>query len=461
MIAVILAAGKGTRMKSKLPKALHPICGKPMTRYVIDACKDSNVDNVIVVIGHEAELVREGLGNDVRYVTQEEQLGTGDACRQAIEAISDMDGDVLVLPGDTPLISADILQNLIQSHVSSGADATLLTTILPDGGNYGRVLRSADGLVSAIVEAKDATDEQLRIREINAGIYCFKLDLLRTYLSRIKPENAQGEYYLTDVVGLLAQNGHHIEAVVCDDPHVVEGVNDRVQLAKLAAIVRQRILERLMLEGVTIIDPSATYIDADVQIGRDTVIYPQCLIEKHSTIGEGCIIGPCTRLVNVKLGNGVTVLYSNIVDSSVGDGTRIGPFANIRPGCLIGRNVKIGDFVEAKNAEIGDHVSMSHLAYVGDSFVGEHTNIGAGTITCNYDGYAKHRTVIGKNCFVGSNVTLIAPVEVGDGALIAAGSVITDNVPSDALGIARCKQTIKDGWAKRRRELMERRKDNA
>lgn len=460
MIAVILAAGKGTRMKSKLPKALHPICGKPMTRYVIDACKNSEIDDITVVIGHGAELVREGLGDDVRYAIQEEQLGTGDACRRAVEAIGHTDGDVLILPGDTPLVSSEVLRKLIESHTASKADATVLTTILPDGGNYGRVIRTADGSVAAIVEAKDATPEQRQVREINAGIYCFKLNLLMTYLQQLRPDNAQSEYYLTDVIGLMVRDRRRVEAVVSDDTDAVEGINDRLQLARLTAIVRQRILERLMLDGVTIIDPSTTYVDADVQIGKDTTIYPQCVIEKGTTIGEECTIGPCTRLVNVTMGNEVTVFFSHVVDSSIGDGTRIGPFANIRPGCRIGKKVKIGDFVEAKNAEIGDSVSMSHLSYVGDSFVGEHTNIGAGTITCNYDGYSKHRTTIGKNCFVGSNVTLIAPVEVGDGALIAAGSVITENVPGDALAIARCTQTIKDGWAKRRRELKERRTNN-
>ncbi len=452
MIGIILAAGKGTRMKSKLPKALHPICGKPMTRYVIDACKESGIETVVVVIGHGADQVREGLGDDVRYAVQEEQLGTGHACKEALLEIDADEGNVIVATGDTPLLAADVLRSLAENHVSSGSAATVLTAILDDAGHYGRIIRADDGSVRAIIEAKDCTPEQRAVREMNSGIYCFSLPLLRKYLDEIKPANAQGEYYLTDVIGLMVANGHKVSALVSDDTDIVLGINHRVDLAHLTSIVRQRILERLMLDGVTIIDPSSTYPDYDVQVGRDTVIYPMTVLEKGCRIGEGCIIGPSTRLVNVELGNEVTVLSSTIVDSTVGDGTRIGPFANIRPGCRIGRDVKIGDFVEAKNSEIGDSVSMAHLSYVGDSTVGERANIGAGTITCNYDGRTKNRTVIGKNAFIGSNSTLVAPVEIGDGAYVAAASAITENAPPDSLAIARSRQTVKEGWAKRRRE---------
>ena len=453
MVGIILAAGKGTRMKSKLPKALHPICGKPMTRYIIDACKGSGVEDCIVVIGHGADEIMEGLGGDVRYAVQDEQLGTGDACKRAVALLGDRETDVLVLPGDTPLVSSDVLKQLVAEHSSSDAAATVLTAILDDAGHYGRVIRAPDGSVQGIVEAKDASPEQQQIREINTAIYCFKVSLLREYLDQITPTNVQCEYYLTDVVGLIAAAEHKVGAVVSEDPNVVLGVNHRADLAHLTGIIRSQILERLMLDGVTIVDPSSTYVDFDVRIGADTVIHPQTVVEKGSTIGEGCAIGPCTRLVNVKLGSEVTVLFSNVMDSTVGDGTRIGPFANIRPGCRIGNRVRFGDFVEAKNAEIGDSVSLAHLAYVGDAAVGENTTIGAGTITCNYDGFEKHRTTIGKNVFVGSNVTMIAPVEIGDGALIAAGSVVTDNVPGDSLAVSRAEQTVKEGWAKRRREL--------
>lgn len=455
IVGIILAAGKGTRMKSKLPKALHPICGKPMTRYAIDACKGSGVQDCLVVIGYGSEQVQEALGEDVRYVVQKEQLGTGDACKRAAELLGDRDIDVLVMPGDTPLVSSEILRRLAADHASSEAAATLLTTVLDDAGDYGRVVRTSDGSVQGVVEANDASPEQLAVREINTSIYCFKLPVLRKYLEQITPANAQAEYYLTDVIGLMVADGHRVGAVVSEDPNVVLGVNHRADLAYLTGIVRSQILERLMLDGVTVIDPSSTYVDFDVQVGADTVIYPQTVMERGCSIGEGCTIGPSTRLVNVELGNEVTVLSSNVVDSTVGEGTRIGPFANIRPGCRIGKNVKIGDFVEAKNAEIGDSVSMSHLAYVGDASVGEHTTIGAGAVTCNYDGFQKYRTTIGKNVFVGSNVTMIAPIEIGDGALIAGGSAVTDDVPGDALAVARSRQEVREGWAKRRRERKE------
>ena len=452
MIGIILAAGKGTRMKSRLPKALHPICGKPMTRYIIDACKSSGIEDCIVVIGHGAEQVRQGLGDDVRYAVQTERLGTGDACKRALELLGDADVDVLVLPGDTPLVSSEVLSQIISEHSASGDEATVLTTILEDAGHYGRVIRTSGGSVQRIVEAKDASPEERQVREINTAIYCFRLPALRQYLGKITPANAQGEYYLTDVIGLMVGDGHKVGAVVSEDPNVVLGINNRVDLAYLTGIIRIQVLERLMLDGVTVIDPSSTFVDIDVQIGQDTTIYPNTVIEKGSRIGEGCTIGPSTRLVNVQAGNDVTILFSNIVDSAIGDGTKVGPFANIRPGCRIGSGTNIGDFVEAKNSVIGDRVSMAHLTYVGDAEVGDDTNIGAGTITCNYDGFEKHRTVIGRNVFIGSNVTMIAPVTVGDGALVAAGSVVTEDVPGDALAIARSRQTVKEGWAKRRRE---------
>ena len=452
MIGIILAAGKGTRMKSSLPKALHPICGKPMTRWVIDACKESGVTECVVVIGHGAGEVREGLGADVRYAVQEQQLGTGHACKEALIEIEATEGNVIVATGDTPLLSAEILKRLAEGHVSSEADATVLTAVLEDAGHYGRIIRASDGSVQAIIEAKDCTPEQKTVREMNSGIYCFKLPLLRKYLAEITPANAQGEYYLTDVISLMVKSGHRVAALVSDDEDIVLGINHRVDLAHLTGIIRRRILEKLMLDGVTLIDPCSTYADADVVVGRDTVIYPMSVLEKGCRIGEGCVIGPSTRMVNVEIGDGVAVLMSNLVDSAVGDGTRIGPFANVRPGCRIGAKVVMGDFVEAKNSEIGDGVSMAHLSYVGDASVGEGANIGAGTITCNYDGKAKHRTVIGRGAFIGSNSTLIAPVEIGDGAYVGAGSTITEDVPPDSLAIARERQSVKEGWAKRRRE---------
>lgn len=451
--AIVLAGGKGTRMKSRLPKALHKICGKAMTRYVVDACKTGGVEDCIVVVGHEAEQVQAGLGDDVRYAIQTEQLGTGDACKRAIELLDDDSiSDVLVTPGDTPLVDAAILRTLNEKHLASGAAATVLTTILEDAGNYGRVLRDSSGSVLRIVEAKDASPDERKVGEINAGIYCFNLPLLRKYLSQLTPVNAQGEYYLTDVIGMMVEAGHTVGAVVSEDQNIVLGANNRVDLAALTTIMREKILDQLMVDGVTIIDPSSTHVDSGVVIGRDSVVYPFSVIEGQTRAGEGCVIGPSTHLKNVQLGDSVSIVHSVAESSIIGSGTKIGPFANIRSGCNIGERVKLGNFVEAKNSVIGDSVSMAHLSYLGDAEVGEGSNIGAGSITCNYDGFAKHKTKIGKQVFLGSNTTLVAPVNVGDGSLVAAGSVITEDVPENALAIARSKQSVKEDWAERRRE---------
>lgn len=453
IVAVVMAAGKSTRMKSRLPKPLHPICGKPLLAYLLDACEQAGISRVIVVVGHEAERVQEAFAGRCVFALQAEPLGTGHAVMSAKPLLADYTGDLLVLPGDTPLVDSQTLQKLIAHHRRSGASATMLSAILPhDAGMYGRVLRDAQGKVLGIVEAKDATPEQLAGREINTSIYCFHAPTLFAALEHIRPDNAQGEYYLTDVIGLLVAQGKVVEAVVADDWQVTLGVNNRVELADVASRLRKRILERLMLSGVTIVDPANTYIDADVQIGQDTVVYPNTYLLGNTVIGEECEIGPMARIENSQIGNRTAVLASQVVQSRLGDGVRVGPFANLRPGTVVGNNSKIGDFVEVKNALIGANVSMAHLTYVGDAEVGDNTNIGAGTITCNYDGKRKHRTIIGRGCFIGSHATLIAPVQVGDGAYVAAASPITEDVPSDSLAIARCRQVVKEGWAKRRRE---------
>lgn len=457
--AIILAAGKGTRMKSKLPKALHPLCGKPMTRYIIDACKESGIDKCVVIVGHGADQVRQGLGDDVLYALQEKQCGTGDACKQAMPMLADFEGDVLVCPGDTPLITTEILSELLNEHRTSGNAATLLTTVLEDAIHYGRIHRAEDNRVLGIVEAKDATPVQIQIREINSAIYCFDLTLLRDYLTKLTPANAQNEYYLTDVIGMMANDGYKLGSVITMDRDAVLGINNRKELADQNAKIRKRIVECFMLDGVSIIDPASTYIDADAEIGEDTIINPQTYIEGKCKIGTDCVIGPSSRLVNMQIGNGVSVLFSNLTDSIVGDNVRIGPYAHLRPGCEIGDNSKIGNFVEGKKAIIENNVSIGHLSYIGDASIGEHTNIGAGTITCNYDGFAKHKTTIGKDTFIGSHTTFVAPVEVGDGALTAAGSVITDDVRADALAIARSPQSVKDGWAKNRRDRMKKKSE--
>jgi len=453
LTAVIMAAGKSTRMKSRLPKPLHLLCGKPLLSYLLDACRSAGVARTIVVVGHEAERVQEAFRGQCEFVLQEEQLGTGHAVMSARPLLNDYAGDLLVLPGDTPLIDGETLRKLAEHHHSSGAVATLLTAVLPhDAGMYGRVLRDPNGKVTGIVEAKDASHQQLAVREINTSIYCFNAPALFGALGEIRPDNAQGEYYLTDVIGLFTRKGDRVEAVIADDWQVTLGVNTRVELADVAARLRRRIMENLMLSGVTIVDPTNTYIDADVQIGQDTVVHPNTYILGNTVIGEECEIGPMARIENSQIGNRTTVLASQVVESRLGDSVRVGPFANLRPGTVVGNGTKIGDFVEVKNSIIEENVSMAHLTYVGDAQVGANTNIGAGTITCNYDGKRKHRTIIGRGCFIGSHATLIAPLQIGDGAYVAAASAITDDVPPDSLAIARCRQVVKEEWAKRRRE---------
>jgi len=453
LTAVIMAAGKSTRMKSRLPKPLHPLCGKPLLSYLLDACNAAGVSRTIVVVGHEAQRVQEAFQGQCDFALQAEQLGTGHAVMSAMPLLDGYTGDLLILPGDTPLIDGNTLRQLVDHHRNTGAVATLLSAVLPhDAGMYGRVLRAEDGRVVGIVEAKDATAQQLAIREINTSIYCFQAPVLFEALQQVRPDNAQGEYYLTDVIALLTRAGTPVEAIIADDWQVTLGVNTRVELADVAARLRWRILERLMLSGVTIVDPANTYVDADVQIGQDTTVYPNTYILGSTVIGEECEIGPMARIENSHIGHRTRVLASQVVESRLGDDVRVGPFANLRPGTVVGHHSKIGDFVEVKNAIIEENVSMAHLTYVGDAHVGANSNIGAGTITCNYDGKRKHRTVIGKGCFIGSHATLIAPVQIGDGAYVAAASAITDDVPPDALAIARCRQVVKEEWAKRRRE---------
>ena len=453
--ALVLAAGKSTRMKSRLPKALHPLLGKPLLRWALDAAQEAGAGRVVIVVGHGAEQVKAAMGADFEYAHQAEQKGTGHAVQRAQALLQDWDGPLLVLPGDAPLLTPALLEALLREHIQTGAAATLLTADMGDAGAYGRIVRDpVSGAVEGIVEARDATDAQLAISEIGTSVYVFQPRKLFAALELITPANAQGEYYLTDVIGLLARQGERVHALVSPDADVVRGVNTRPELVELAQTLQARILRAHGLAGVTILDPLSTHIDASVKIGQDTVIHPFSIVTGVTDIGEGCEIGPGARISDSKSGSGVSVRDSHVVASEVGDETRIGPFANLRPGSRVGRDVKVGDFVELKNATLEDGVSAGHFAYLGDVSVGANTNIGAGTITCNFDPFrvpAKNPTVIGRDAFIGTHTTLVAPVSVGDGAYTAAGSVITEDVPAGALAIGRARQTIKEGWAARKR----------
>ncbi len=450
LAALILAAGKSTRMKSRTPKALHPLLGKPLLRWAVEAAAGAGAGRTVLVVGHQAQMVQETMGPELEYVLQAEQFGTGHAVQMAESLLADWDGPLLVLPGDAPLLSASLLEALVAHHRQANAAATLLTAVLEDAGSYGRIVRDPiTNQVQAIVEARDATVAQLEIGEISTSVYVFQPQALFAALQNITPQNAQGEYYLTDVVARLASEGHAVESLVSPDPDVVRGINTRPELSELRQILQARIHHALGLAGVTILDPLTTHIDATVQIGQDTTIHPYTILSGVTDIGEDCEIGPGARLSDARLGNGVSVRDSYVVASEAGDRCKIGPFANLRPGTVLGCDVKVGDFVELKNAALGDGVSAGHLTYLGDAKVGARTNVGAGTITCNYDPFltpAKNLTQIGADAFIGTHSTLVAPITVGDGAYTAAGSTLTEAVPADSLAIGRARQVVKPGW---------------
>lgn len=451
LAAVILAAGKGTRMKSSLPKVLHRVCGRTMLEHVLLAVQKTGAQKTVLVVGHQGELVAESARGKAETVYQAEQLGTAHALLQCRQALKGFDGDILVVCGDTPLLTSQTLLQLQAEHSRCGFAATVLTAVLPDPTGYGRIIRNTTGKIMKIVEQKDATPGELAVSEINTGVYCFKAEGLFEALSEIRPDNAQGEYYLTDIIEYYIARGKPVGAVITGDASEVTGINDRCQLALVENVLRRRILDRLMMSGVTIMDPASTFIDDTVHIGADSIIYPFTFIEGESKIGENCIIGPASRLIDVSLGCRVNVQNSVIIESRVEDGCNIGPFSYIRPGCVLERNAKVGDFVELKNTHLGEGSKVPHLSYVGDTEVGQNTNIGAGTITCNYDGEKKSRTIIGAGAFIGSNTNLVAPVVVGDGAVTGAGSTITKDVPPGALGVARDRQKNIEGWVQRKK----------
>jgi len=454
--AVVLAAGEGTRMRSRVPKVLHPLCGRPMLLHVIDTLVELPLERIVVVVGHQAETVTKTLQNElvtdipVEFVEQRVPRGTGDATSVALTAFSDAvdDDDVIVLSADIPLLRADTLAVLATEHRLADSAATLLTAELDDPTGYGRIVRDARGTVERIVEQSDGNPEELAIREVNPSIYCFRRAFLAPALRRVSPENAQGEYYLTDVVEVLRSTGHSVLAVPAADATETLGVNDRAQLAAAEALLRERINDEWMRAGVTMADPARTYIDTTVELAEDVRLLPGTVLEGRTSVGAGSVIGPDSRLVDTIVGEEVTITYSVTREAEVGDGCAVGPYAHLRPGTRLGRGAKIGNFVETKNSEIGEDAKANHLAYVGDAEVGPRANIGAGTITANYDGRNKHRTKIGADVKIGSNTVLVAPVEVGDGATTGAGAVVNRDVPPKALAKG-VPAKIEEDWADR------------
>lgn len=456
LFGVVLAAGRGKRMKSKLYKVLHPVCGKPMVGHVIDALNDAGVQRTVTVVGHGSEAVQAYLGERVEYALQSEQLGTGHAVMQAAKQLAEEDGMTIVVCGDTPLIRAQSLQMLAAHHEQKQAACSILSAELEQPHGYGRIVRGDRGYVERIVEQKDCSEDEAQIREINTGTYIFDNKKLFKALQKVSNDNAQGEYYLTDVISIFHEQGEVIEALPLRHIEESIGVNDRVALAEAERLMRKRINRGWMEQGVTLIDPDHTYIGADVQIGVDTVVYPGVTLEGRCQIGESCVIGQNTQCRDAIIGDRCEIQQSVITESSVGNDVKIGPFAHIRPGSDIRDEVKIGDFVEIKNSTIATGSKVPHLSYVGDADVGEKVNIGCGVITANYDGLNKHRTVIEDGAFIGSNSNLIAPVRIEKGAYVVAGSTVTENVPADSMAIARSRQTNKEGYAQKLRERIQR-----
>jgi bifunctional UDP-N-acetylglucosamine pyrophosphorylase/glucosamine-1-phosphate N-acetyltransferase len=455
-LVLVMAAGQGTRMRSGLPKVLHPVCGRAMVAWPIAAAREAGAGKVAAIVSPGQEIAS-GLPDGVETVTQPEPDGTGGAVRAALSLIEEAE-TVLVLSGDVPLISAEVIAGLLEAHASSGAAATMLTIELDDPGSYGRVVRDAEGGVERVVEAKaagDATEEQLAIREINAGTYVFQAPPLAEALGRLSNDNAQGEYYLPDVLPTLRDAGHSVGAHLADDIAVTMGVNNRADLAAVEAEARRRILEAHMLSGVTVVDPGSTWVDAGVEIEPDARIEPGTSLRGATRVGAGTTIGPLTTLIDSELGANVSVPHSYLVECRVADNANVGPFAYLRPGAELEAGAKAGTFVEVKNSRIGKGAKVPHLAYVGDAEVGAGSNLGAGTITANYDGFRKHRTVIGENARLGVDTMLIAPVEVGDGAYTGAGAVIKGDVPEGALAVSENEQRNIEGYAARKAAKMQ------
>ena len=453
-ISIILAAGEGTRMRSKTPKVLHKVCGKPVLEYVLEASRGAGIEKNIVIVGHGSEAIKEYFKEkEVIFKEQptgeDAPYGTGYAVMQGIDEVKDED-TVIILCGDAPLIRKESIRLLMDYHKKEGLYGTVLTTLLDDASGYGRIKRDDSGNVSKIVEEKDATESEKEIKEINSGVFCFNGKVLRTFLEKLDNDNSQNEYYITDIIGILRQEGYSLGAFIIEDASEIHGINAREQLSLSEKLMKQRINSFHMSEGVTLIDPENTYIEDGVIIGQDTIIYPGALLEKSTVIGEDCIIKGNSRIANSKIGNSVTIESSVIEDSFIEKGSSIGPNAHLRPKSVIGEDVHIGNFVEVKNAKIGANSKAGHLAYIGDAIVGKNVNIGCGVIFVNYDGKEKFKTTVGDNSFIGSNSNLVAPLKVNDWGYVAAGSTITKEVEEGSLSIGRATQVNIEGWVEKK-----------
>ncbi len=458
---IILAAGLGTRMRSALPKALHLLAGKTLIRHVLDTVVPLEPEKTVVVLGHQADRVRAAMeGYVVEIVYQAEQLGTGHAVRQAVDVISSVRGPVVVLCADTPLLTRDALVSLAEAHSRARAAVTVMTALVEDPAGYGRVVRGKSGIMR-IVEEKDATAAQKKIGEVNTGIYCFEKKFLLSALGGIKNKNAQGEYYLPDMISLARKKKLKVAAVLCQDPDEAMGINSRFDLSQAEMVLQARTNLRWMLDGVTLPDPATVFIGTDVIIGRDTIVYPNVRLEGTTTLGEGCTVYPGSRIADSTLGSGVVVKDCCVIENSrIADKASVGPFAHLRPGTELRTGARIGNFVEVKKSVIGEGSKANHLSYLGDATIGRNVNIGAGVITCNYDGFQKHQTIIEDGVFVGSDTQLVAPVRIGRDALVAAGATVTRDVPAGALAISRVPQEIRAGAAGRRKKMKQKKDAN-
>lgn len=427
LASIVLAAGRGTRMKSSLPKVLHQVCGRPMIHYAINAAKMSGAEKTVLVVGHGAEEVQNYLGERVIYALQQEQLGTGHAVQSALPAISEDYDTILVTYGDMPLLTEGTLQKLLQTQAKNSGPLSMVTMISEDPKGFGRIMRGMDGSVVAIVEEVECTPEQLSIQELNVGAYCFDAKWLWQALKRL-PLSPKGEYYLTDVIGIAVQDGLRVDALTVTDNQEALGINTRVHLAEAESVMRQRILENLMLEGVTVIDPASTYVESSVRIGMDTILQPNTFLRGDTVIGENCVIGPNTIITDCQVGNRCVILAAVMDKAIVEDGVDMGPFARLRKGAHLGPGVHLGNFGEVKDSYLGAGTKMGHFSYIGNATIGKDVNIGAGTITCNYDGEKKHPTVIGDRVFIGSDTMLVAPLTIEEDAKTGAGAVVTHNV---------------------------------